>query len=182
VAGAIAYRVTNTNNARRGEVTIYEGAAATFAVDPGMCTGGMACQYVDRNVSDDHLYSYRVYSVFAGSPPIYSGPGPVASARSAPFEAPANLRTTMQPSTARLGALRVTVTWDAVAGAVGYAVVSGLMPPYGFVYPDTVATPSLVLDGRDSLRPRLQYSICISALYPFHVSKPSVRSCVTVGP
>jgi hypothetical protein len=181
VSGAIGYQVTSTNNAGYAEATLYQGAAATFAIDPGMCSGGMACQYVHTNVWDDNLYSYRVYSIFAGTPPIYSGPGPVASARSAPFVPPANLRTTVGPSTAKVSYLRVTLAWDAVVGAIGYSVVSDLTTTRGFVYPVTVTGTSLVLDGRDALQPRQQYSICVSALYPFKITKPSVRSCVTVG-
>jgi hypothetical protein len=181
VAGAIGYKVTSTDNTGYAEATLYEGAAATFAIDPGMCSGGMACQYVHTNVWHDDLYSYRVYSVFAGSPPIYSAPGPVASTRVAPFVAPANLRTTIVPSTVVPGKLRLTLTWDAVAEAVGYYIVADLTTTRGFVYPVTVSGPSLVLDGRDSLQPRQQYSICVSTLYPFKIRKDSVRSCVTVG-
>lgn len=181
VAGAVGYKVTGTNSVGTPDVTLYEGAAATFAIDPGMCSGGMACQYVQTNVWRDDLQSYRVYSVFAGSPPIYSGPGPVASASSAPFVAPVNLRATVAPSTAKLGALRATLTWDAVAGAVGYDVVADRTTTSGFVYPVTVPGPSLTLDGRDALLPRQQYSICVSVLYPFKIRKDSVRSCVTVG-
>ncbi len=180
VSGAIGYRVTRADDSF-AEATFSEGAAGTFAIDPGMCSGGMACQYLNTNVWSDYLYSYRVYSIFAGSPPIYSGPGPVTTARPAPFVAPANLRTTVVPSTAKPGYLRVTLTWDAVVAAVGYSVVSDVTAARGFVYPVTVSATSLVLDGATALWPRLQYSICVSTLYPFNIRKDSVRSCVTVG-
>ncbi|MFN0179043.1 MAG: hypothetical protein ACKVZ0_09600 [Gemmatimonadales bacterium] len=180
VAGATGYRVTRADDSF-AETTFSEGAAGTFAIDPGMCSGGMACQYLNTNVWGDYLYSYRVYSLFAGSPPIYSGPGPVTTAKPAPFVAPANLRSTVVPSTAFPGYLRATLTWDAVAGAVGYYAVADLTATRGFIYPVTVSTNSLVLDGRDGLQPRQRYTICVSTLYPFNIRKDSVRSCVTVG-
>ncbi len=181
VAGAVGYRVTGTNSFGNPDDLLYEGAAGTFAVDPGMCSVGMPCQYIHTRLVRDILYSYRVYSVFAGAPAIYSGPGPVASARPAPFVAPANLRATVVPSTAKPGALRVTLTWDAVGQAVGYSIVSDRTTTRGFVYPVTVAATSLILDGRDALLPRQQYSICVSTIYPFKIENASVRSCVTVG-
>jgi len=181
VAGAQGYKVTRTNNNWEPEATISEGAAASFAVDPGLCSGTMPCQYLNTNVWGPYVYSYRVYSIFPGNPPVYSGPGPVATITPAPFVAPANVKHTVVPSTVKLGFVRVTLTWDVVSGATAYYLVADLTTTRGFIYPVTVSSTSLVLDGASALQPRQQYTICVSTIYGANVRNDSVRSCVLVG-
>lgn len=173
VAGATGYKVTYTNNAGMPETLLYEGKAGTFAIDPGMCTGGMNCQYAHSNVSLDYLYSYRVYA-FANTTlgTIYSDPGPVASAKSVPFVAPANLTYAVAPSVSKPGQLAVTVSWQPVGGAVGYAVVGGKGITAG-----TVNTPSVRFEP---LRPKTTYSLCVSTIYSFNIADPTVKSCLTM--
>lgn len=171
VTGAEGYRVTRTSSVGEPETTVYEGRTASFALDRGMCAGGRSCWYPNNNVGLKPLYSYRVYSVFPG--PVYSEPGPVASARSAPFLAPANLTHAVVPSTIKPGQFQVTVSWLPVPGADAYQVA----PKTGGIAPTTVRTASVRFDP---LRPGTTYGLCVSSIYPPNIRDDSVTSCITL--
>jgi hypothetical protein len=172
VAGADGYKVTRTTSAGESETTVFEGTPANFALDRGMCTAGTSCLFTDSNVGLKQVYSYRVSTIFPG--PIHSPPGPHASARSVPFLAPANLTHAVVASPIQPGQLQVTVSWLPVTGADGYAVV----PTTAGIAPTTVRTASIRFDP---LRPKAQYGLCVSAIYPLNIRDDSVRNCITLG-
>ena len=171
VEGAEGYRVTRASNAGEPEVTIYEGKAAAFAREPGMCRGTERCWYPNHNVRLKYLYSYRVHSIFPG--PVYSAPSPVASTTSAPHLAPTNLTHAVVPSALKPGQLQVTVSWLPVTGAEGYYVV----PTTRGSAATTVRTASVRFDP---LLPKATYGLCVSTIYPLNVRDASVRSCITL--
>lgn len=171
VAGAEGYRVTRTSDAGEPVSTVYEGKTAAFALDPGMCRGTLPCWYPNNSVSLNHTYYYRVHSIFPG--PVYSAPGPVASATSARYLAPANLSHAVVPSTLKPGHLQVTVSWLPVTGAEAYYVVPKA-PTSGAT---TVRTASIRLDP---LRPGTTHGLCVSTIYPLGIRDDTVRSCITL--
>jgi hypothetical protein len=172
VAGAEGYKVTRTTSAGEPETTVFEGTPANFALDRGMCTAGMSCLFTNSNISLKQVYSYRVSTIFPG--PIYSQPGPAASARSVPFLAPTNLTHAVVPSPVKPGQLQVTVSWLPVTGADGYAVV----PTTRGLTTTTVRTASVRFDP---LPPRATYGLCVSSIYPLNIRDDAVKNCITLG-
>lgn len=171
VAGALGYKVTRTTSTGEPETTIFEGKPANFALDRGMCTVGTRCLFANTNVSLKQAYSYRVSTIFPG--PVYSDPGPVASARSAQFLAPANLTHAVVPSPVKPGQLQVTVSWLPVTGADGYSVV----PTTIGITAATVRTASVRFDA---LRPKTTYGLCVSSVYPLNIRNDTVKNCITL--
>lgn len=172
VAGAEGYKVTRTTSAGEPETTVFEGTPANFALDRGMCTVGTSCLFTNSNINLKQVYSYRVSTIFPG--PIYSQPGPVASARSVAFLAPVNLTHAVVPSPVKPGQLQVTVSWLPVTGADGYAVV----PTTAGITATTVRTASIRFDP---LRPKATYGLCVSAIYPLNIRDGAVKNCITLG-
>lgn len=172
VAGAEGYKVTRTTSAGGPETTVFEGTPASFALDRGMCIAGTSCLFTNSNLNLKQLYSYRVATIFPG--PVYSPPGPAASARSVPFLAPTNLTHAVVPSPVMPGRLQVTVSWLPVAGADGYAVV----PMTAGMAATTVRTASVRFDP---LRPKTTYGLCVSSIYPLNIRDNTVKNCITLG-
>jgi len=172
VAGAAGYKVTRTTSAGEPETTVFEGTPANFALNRGMCTVGTSCLFTNSNLNLKQAYSYRVATIFPG--PLYSQPGPAASARSVSFLAPTNLTHAVVPSPVKPGQLQVTVSWLPVTGADGYAVI----PTTAGLSATTVRTASVRFDP---LQPKTTYGLCVTSIYPLNIRDDAVKSCVTLG-
>ena len=182
VSGANGYRVTYTDNKWMGETTLFEGRSSTFAVDPTMCAIGTPCTYIASKAVLPFLWSYRVYAIFYSTiGPLISEPSPVASARSAPFEAPTALTFTVAPSATGPGLLTLTVRWNPVPNGSKYSAT--VNNGKGYFLTKTVSGPSVVFDP---VKPRSSYTVCVYTIYTSQVTgasifDPKAAGCIPIA-
>lgn len=166
VRNAQKYRVTRSSDAPEPEQTLYEGDANAFGLD------APAGAFHHAPVSPEYIYSYRVYAIFIG--PVgttVSTPSPTASARSAPFEHPAGLKSSVQTSPTP-GMTNLALTWGAVPNVEKYRLtVEGRSVPY-----ETSST-SLVISSVPAGR---TYRVCVGTVYPYNISRDASAPCITV--
>jgi len=169
VPNAAAYQIFRTNPVEPRHMA-YELSVDALASFREMDTG----YYYNVNwpVDETSLYTYDIQAVFvdaAGSRTL-SARSPSASAKSAPWLAPANLNYTISLYNVP-GKLILNLTWDPVPNAGGYLVSWGTQQMTVF----NATKLSL-----DNISPKDRFRVCVSTIYRPEIRNDQVNTCIQV--
>lgn len=172
VAGAARYRIVRSSDAPAPEAMVTEqglGGLSEFL------RAGDLIQWVNAPVDLKLSFTYKVLALFPTATGGYtvSTPSPAAIARSVPVVQPTGLKYVVTLVN-RPGRVNVTLSWNAVPDAVGYAVTGGeLLGVPEFAVTETSTILKNVPAGRTA-------RMCVGSQFTPDVQDPSTASCIDV--
>ena len=169
VPNAAAYQLYRTNPVEPRHMA-YEMSVDALAEFREMDTGSY--YNVNWPVDETSTYTYDVQAVFvdaAGSRTL-STRSPSASAKSAPWLAPANLKYTTSLYNVP-GKLMLNLSWDPVPNASGYLVSWGTQQMTYF------KGTTLAIDN---ISPKDRFRVCVSTIYRPEIRNDQVQTCIQV--
>jgi hypothetical protein len=172
VPGATRYRIVRSSDAPAPEAMVTEQGLGGLS---GFIRAGDLIQWVDAPVDLKLTFTYKVLALFPTATGGYtvSTPSPAATARSVPVVQPTGLRYAVALAN-KPGVVKLTLSWNAVPDAVGYAVTGGEK----FGEPEFATTETSHLFK--SVPAGYTYRLCVGSQFTPDVQDRSTASCIDV--